>query len=108
MRRTTILFAIILLFIAVQSVATAVDCDKCRSMYESLKVMGYSEEECREGTLMYDSDCADCFSWGSSGSDSGSSSSSNGGECCGATAAIILTFGGVFIVYYGKKREMKR
>lgn len=42
------------------------------------------------------------------GSSSSSSSSSDGGDCCGSSAVIILICCSVFIVYYGKKRDMKR
>lgn len=105
MKKLTIFLILILILTIVQSTAVAVDCDWCWEMRDGLEVMGYSRSEIKEWS--HGNGCDECFGWASSGSDS-SSSSDGGGDCCGATAMIIFSLCGVFIVYYGKKREMKK
>lgn len=104
MKKVAILFATILFFITIQSIAVAVDCDWCWEMRDGLEVMGYSRSEIKEWS--HGNGCDECFGWADSGSSG--SSSSDGGDCCGSTAVIILICCSVFIVYYGKKREMKK
>lgn len=104
MKKIVVLLATILFFITIQSTALAVDCDWCWEMRDGLEVMGYSRSEIKEWS--HGNGCDECFSWAKSGSSG--SSSSDSGDCCGATALILLSLCGVFIVYYGKKHEMKK
>lgn len=103
------LFVGTLILITIQSVATAVDCDGCEDLYWAARDAGYSREEAAEAIAeVYDCDECPNLAWLYGSSKDSDSSSDSGGDCCGATAAIILPLCGVFIVYYGKKREMKR
>ena len=103
MRKMAIILLALLMLIIIQSVAIAVDCEGCEDLYWAARDTGYSRQEAADAIAeVYDCDECPNMAWLY-----GSSDSSDDGGCWGATAVIILPLCGVFIVYYGKKREMK-
>lgn len=106
MRKMLVFLIGTLMLLTIPTIVRAVTCDECWDFYEGLKYNGYSDEDCKKGAIMWNSGCRECF-YGSA-SDSGSSSTDGGGSCCGASGMILFALCGIFIVYYGKKRNMKK
>jgi hypothetical protein len=109
MRKVALFFIGMLMFLAIPNTIRAVTCEECWDFYQGLRYNGFSDAECKEGAIMWNSECRECF-YGSDTNSGDTSSSSSGGSggCCGASALMILAFCGVFIVYYGKRHQMKR
>lgn len=103
MRKIVIFFIVVISLITFQSIVSAGDwitCPKCGGsgiVYEYSEDYGYTGHRCTR-----------CDATGKiKSSDNEGSSSSGGGGVCIITPFFITILCSVFIIFYGKKRNMK-
>jgi hypothetical protein len=97
MKKIMLILFIGMLLLIIQSTASAMkDCDECKKTYDACIERGFSHDECVDFCNTFG--CRECGDYWSS---------SSGGVCL-ITPFFITLLCCVFIIYYGKKREMKK